>query len=251
MFKKNNSLIILFVLVLVILFLWLNLSNTKDKPLTKSIGIERGKDSGIEPKKTETDYQYKEKALPGLSADVRKNEKPREITDYFYVEHEEDRHEDWKTNYRYKDDPAFDIDQFVGPVNENNITIRNELFSRKNHEVVEQQLTNGDYDPINSTVVQFENMIDYNLGIDFPEEKRAKIRNSQREMLSKRSTLDDLLNQGKITLETHEQKSKEIFGEALQNIAKITTDEEFEILYQIKKEEIPQAYTELITPPYE
>ena len=148
--------------------------------------------------------------------------------------------------YRHEDDPMFDCEIFSGFVNEDNIDYRDELFSRKDCELIQDQMEeNPSENSINNVVFQFENVIDYALGIDFPEEKRIQIRNTQREMLLKRSIVDDLMEQGAIAEELYFTQLEKFFEESIENIAKITTDEEFEALYQIKKENIYGSFKKL------
>ncbi len=151
--------------------------------------------------------------------------------------------------YRYKDDDMFDLESLVGHINEYNTGYRDEFFSRKDYELLRDQLETSSGYPATNIVSQFENVIDYSLGIDFSEEKRVKIRNAQHEMLLKRGLIDGIFEQGEMSEELYYAKLKKLSEESLENVARMITDEEFEALYQMKKGDIHGSFSRIINLP--
>lgn len=137
-----------------------------------------------------------------------------------------------------------------GFVNEYNREYRAEFYACKDYETLSEQLGNLNGNSVKDTVVQFENVIDYALGIDFPESKREEIRAVQKELLYKKSTLDDLSDAGRIAEQDYISQSAWQNEESLRKVAKVLTDEEFEALYGLKKSEIDGSFLKLISASY-
>lgn len=147
---------------------------------------------------------------------------------------------------KYEDDSMFDFAMLSGCVDNDNVGFRDEFYSRKDYATVEEQSINPSEDVVNDLVIQFENVIDYSLGIDFPEDRRAGIRSAQKEMLHKKSVLDNLSEQGLITEQDYTAQLSKQYEESLKKVAEATTDQEFESLYGFKKSDIANSFIELI-----
>lgn len=151
---------------------------------------------------------------------------------------------------QYDDSSTSEEALLSGFVNEYNKEYRDEFYSCKDFEILSEQLENPNGDPVKDTVAQFENVIDYALGIDFPKSKREEIRAIQRELLYKKSTLDDLSDAGRISEEDYLSQASWQNEESLRKVAKVITDEEFEALYGLKKNEIAGSFFKLISSSY-
>lgn len=150
----------------------------------------------------------------------------------------------------YNDTSTSEEALLSGFVNEYNKEYRDEFYTCKDFEILSEQLANPNGNAVKDTVAQFENVIDYALGIDFPESKREEIRVVQKELLYKKSTLDDLSDAGRITEQDYMAQSSWQNEESLRKVAKIFTDEEFEALYGLKKSEITGSFLKLISASY-
>ncbi|MFH1232457.1 MAG: hypothetical protein V1651_01160 [Patescibacteria group bacterium] len=150
----------------------------------------------------------------------------------------------------YNDTSTSEEALLSGFVNEYNKEYRDEFYACKDFEILSEQLANPNVNAVKDTVVQFENVIDYTLGMDFPENKREEIRAVQRELLYKKSTLDDLSDAGRITEQDYMAQSSWQNEESLRKVAKILTDEDFEALYGIKKSEITGSFLKLLSASY-
>lgn len=172
-----------------------------------------------------------------------------QVPDNKILDFENQKNADIQKKYRYADDPVFNIKEFSGLVNEDNVYARDELFSRKDYELAAKQMTREDYNFEESAVEQFENQIDYSLGIDFPEEKRKNIRSAQREMFVKKKVISKLFSEGKITDETFRRLSGSILTESLDKASNCLTDEEYKALFQHEKSAKDKVYKSLINLP--
>lgn len=150
----------------------------------------------------------------------------------------------------YNDTSTSEEALLSGFVNEYNQEYRAEFYSCKDYETLSEQLANPNGNAVKDTVAQFENVINYALGIDFPENKREEIRAVQRELLYKKSTLDDLSDAGRITEQDYMAQSSWQNEESLRKVAKILTAEEFEALYGLEKSEITGSFLKLLSASY-
>ncbi|MFH1745344.1 MAG: hypothetical protein ABH881_04250 [bacterium] len=126
-----------------------------------------------------------------------------------------------------------------GSVNEDNYIYRSDYYSKLDYEIAKEHMYLGDNDPVENIVEQFETSIDYNLGIDFTEGKRKKMREAQRGMLYKKELLDNSDEQ--INDQEYIDKIVSYHNKYLEEMSEILDDEEFEILFQISKDEMQEA----------
>jgi hypothetical protein len=140
---------------------------------------------------------------------------------------------------RHSDSPNFDQKILSGKANADNYKFRDMFYSKFDMQLFEKKRSEGG-DDIEGIVEEFENNLDYSLGIDFPEEKRAFLRAYQREMLQSKKTLDD---RGEFSSNNsgYQEKIASYHEKYLYQVSKILGDEEFEALFQMKKSEIKGA----------
>ncbi|MFA5359886.1 MAG: hypothetical protein WC349_02935 [Patescibacteria group bacterium] len=119
------------------------------------------------------------------------------------------------------------------------------FYSRKNYEWVsekKERLKKGNKeDPFDF----FENFIDFSLGVDFPKEKRSSIIENRKSLEKSIKSLYKLLEDGKITKEDYISSLSFESQRSFEKTSWVLTDEEFEKLFQFKKEKIPNVFRSL------
>lgn len=150
------------------------------------------------------------------------------------------------TTYRHSDDLEFDLNLMLGYVNDENVDYRDEIYARLDYEFATNQMEFTNSDPIEDVVEQFENAIDYALGIDFPLDRRNEIKDKQRDMIKKKALLDD---QDDLSRDEYFAKLAMVYENCLHETAEVLTDEEFYSLFQIVKEQINGCFSKIVNNP--
>ena len=145
---------------------------------------------------------------------------------------------------RYNEDPNFNPEMLNGISSESN-DFRDEFYAPKIQAILNDQLNNPTGDDTEELVAQFEFVIDYTLGADFPEERRKKIRDGQRKSHKNGKALDAKLEIGLITIEEYDKQESQNHEKDMKELAKILSDEEFEAMLGYPKENIEGAYLRL------
>lgn len=135
-------------------------------------------------------------------------------------------------------------ERLEGVVTENNRDYRDDLYRKLDYELAEYQASFPNPDPVEDMIEQFDNVIDYALGVDFPEEKRRTIRGVQRSTLKRKALLDEI--SGDLERETYINSLNVIFEESLSEMSDYLTDQEFYALFEVRKEETKGAFSRLI-----
>jgi len=146
--------------------------------------------------------------------------------------------------YRHQGEQGFDPKMLCGQVDNENGLYRNDFYSKIDMNSLKKQLKSADPDSPVNTADQFQNVIDYALGIDFPEYKRKTIYDAQIEMLYRKDALDEKLKNGADNL--YIGRVNDYFETYLTKVATVLTDEEFEKLFQISKDEIQGAFVLMV-----
>lgn len=250
--NKKKFVVVIIVFCLVILYFRLHSKYTEKKSLKplNTIGTQKDKEVKEENNLTKKPLEQANKNKSQKLVPKEQEVTPKTIAKLEKVEEGDNLSTDDITlNYRYEDDPVFDREAFSGLVKEENADVRNDLFSRKDYDLAVQQMKSGEFDPVSDLVAQFENQIDYSLGIDFPEEARKDIRSIQQEMLIKKGMIAKLRADEEISDEVFHKLSASLFKESLEKASGYLSDVEYEALYQHKKSQIGEIYQELINLP--
>ncbi|MFA5248191.1 MAG: hypothetical protein WC415_03025 [Patescibacteria group bacterium] len=135
---------------------------------------------------------------------------------------------------KHQNNVNFDAKTLSGLVNNDNCKFRNMFYSELDRQIIEKRRNDNPGDEVENIIEEFENNIDYSLGIDFPENKRILLRNCQKEMLKSKKILDDA-GEPSINIISYREKICDFHDKYLLQVSKILNDEEFEALFQIKK----------------
>jgi hypothetical protein len=148
--------------------------------------------------------------------------------------------------YRHSDDPNFDAGMLKGPVRSDVEKFRNDFYSRKDFELAKKQKENPGKEIAEEIAEQFENRIDFALGIDFPMEKREIIGTSLKKMHFKLEPLRKALEDGNLSKDYYfsivDSESEKFLGVC----SDVLTDQEFEDLFQFKKTEIKGTFRRVL-----
>ena len=148
-----------------------------------------------------------------------------------------------KNQYRHQDREGFDIGVLGGTLDMANSYYRDDFYATLDNEIMQRQMANPSEDRTEDLIEQFETTIDYALGVEYPEEKRDVLRDIKRKAHGKYVVLDELLEKGKITETQYTDRKSIAFEERLKRSSDGLTPEEFEALFEIKKDEIAGSYT--------
>ena len=159
----------------------------------------------------------------------------------------ENNNEDRK--FRHQDDKEFNLEKLKGPLKKGeNLNYREKFYTRKNYELLKKQKEQPSGDKVQDLVSQFENFIDFNLGIDFSKEKRLSILKNNKDLQKELNLLLELLEKGEIDEEYCMSTSNLETEKALEEISYVLTDEEFERLFQFSKQKIYEASNGTLSP---
>ena len=252
---KNANLLVKAVPVLVVMLIgfWFFVGEEKNPPIAKNIQPEAVKIVERLKSKPNTHFEdwpqeFASKKFP-FPPPASKQQNVIEEVPKQKKEEEEPKEEAPK--YRHEDREGFDIGLLGGTLDGANYYYRDDFYAKLDSEIVQRQMSNPDQDRVEAIVEQFETTMDYALGVEYQEEKRAVLRSVQKDAQQKYATLDELLEKGEITKAQYKSREALIFEESLRQSAKELSYEEFEALFEISKEEIDGYYArfmEMLSP---
>ncbi|MDD5528097.1 MAG: hypothetical protein PHO56_03955 [Patescibacteria group bacterium] len=149
--------------------------------------------------------------------------------------------------YRHGDDPDFSAAMLTGPIRSDEVSkFRGDFYSRNDFELAKKQKENPGKGIAEEIAEQFENRIDFALGVDFPAEKREIIGTSLKKMHLKLEPLRKALENGKLDKDYYLSVAEYESEEFLNACSKVLSEQEFEDLFQFKKIEIKGTFKRVL-----
>lgn len=151
--------------------------------------------------------------------------------------------------YKYQDDPDFDLVKLSGLIDSTNGDYRDKFYANKEHAIVHDLMVNPSGDDARDLVNEYEITYDILFGIDFPEERRKLLRESHYQMLledmeTDRLCTDENIKAKKITKRECVKRTQDTFDTYLIDERKrLLTDDEFKRMLDGKsKDEVQHGY---------
>jgi hypothetical protein len=140
---------------------------------------------------------------------------------------------------------AAEMYQLEGLKGDHNAEYRKQFFQGQVRALYEKHKKLPE-DPESVLVEDFSFSIDEALGVDFSKAKKEELQTYQYGMLKQKSSLDRLYEKGLLDKLLYVEQVANTVEKSLYRAAKLLTDEEFESLFSMKKDQVSGVFYRLV-----